>query len=40
MYIIPQQDVEQAEIYYLKVLYEDNPDHAIALRRLCDISLF
>ncbi|MDY0219490.1 MAG: tetratricopeptide repeat protein, partial [Candidatus Cloacimonas acidaminovorans] len=34
-----QQDVEQAEIYYLKVL-EDNPDHAIALRRLGDISLF
>jgi len=34
-----QQDVEQAEIYYLKVL-EDNPDYVIALRRLGDISLF
>lgn len=33
-----QQDVEQAEIYYLKVL-EDNPDYVIALERLGDISL-
>ena len=34
-----QENVDQAEIYYLKVL-EDNPDHVIALRRLGDISLF
>jgi len=34
-----QQNVDQAEIYYLKVL-EDNPEHIIALRRLGDINLF
>ena len=33
-----QQNVEQAEKYYTKVI-TDNPDHAIALRRLGDINL-
>ncbi len=33
-----QKDVEKAEVYYSKVL-KDNPDHAIALRRMGDINL-
>lgn len=33
-----QKDVDKAEVFYSKVL-NDNPDHAIALRRLGDISL-
>ncbi|MDD4308919.1 MAG: tetratricopeptide repeat protein [Candidatus Cloacimonetes bacterium] len=33
-----QQNVEQAEKYYTKVL-TDNPEHAVALRRLADINL-
>jgi tetratricopeptide (TPR) repeat protein len=33
-----QKDVEKAEIYYTKVL-KDNPDHAVALRRMGDICL-
>jgi tetratricopeptide (TPR) repeat protein len=33
-----QKNVEQAETYYAKVL-ADNPDHAIALRRMADINL-
>ncbi len=33
-----QQNVEKAESYYLKVL-EDNPEHALALRRMGDINL-
>jgi tetratricopeptide (TPR) repeat protein len=34
-----QKNVEQAEKYYSKVL-ADNPNHAVALRRLADINLF
>lgn len=34
-----QKNVEQAETYYAKVL-EDNPEHAVALRRMADINLF
>jgi len=34
-----QKNVEQAETFYLKVL-EDNPNHAVALRRMADINLF
>lgn len=34
-----QKNVEQAETYYAKVL-ADNPDHAVALRRMADINLF
>jgi len=33
-----QKNVEQAELYYQKVL-ESNPDHAVALRRMGDINL-
>lgn len=33
-----QKDVDKAEVFYTKVL-KDNPDHAIALRRMGDISL-
>lgn len=33
-----QQNVEKAESYYIKVL-EDNPEHALALRRMGDINL-
>ncbi|MDD2228635.1 MAG: tetratricopeptide repeat protein [Candidatus Cloacimonetes bacterium] len=33
-----QKDVEKAEVFYSKVLV-DNPEHAIALRRMGDISL-
>ncbi len=34
-----QKDVDKAESYYTKVL-ADNPDHAVALRRMADINLF
>jgi len=34
-----QKNVEQAEVFYQKVL-DDNPDHALALRRMADINLF
>ena len=33
-----QQNVEKAESYYVKVL-EDNPEHALGLRRMGDINL-